>query len=172
MALLTHDEILNRRKSDLIPGKPFSEGQVGPASVDLHLGRTFRPLKKTQKIYHVRADTSCDWGETTELIELKAGEFFLLMPGETCLAITEEEIRLPSNISGWLTGRSCFTRVGLMVYTSFVHPGSRGKQVLEISNHGARPLALHPGVPICQLVLSECNGHATYQGRFQNQRNP
>jgi len=41
--------------------------------------------------------------------------------------------------------------------------------VLEMSNVAGRPLAIHPGVRICQIVLQRCEGHAVYAGRFARQ---
>jgi dCTP deaminase len=51
-----------------------------------------------------------------------------------------------------------------------MQPGIDNKQVLEISNFSPMPLALYPGTAICQFVFQRTIGHATYKGRFKNQR--
>ena len=34
------------------------------------------------------------------------------------------------------------------------------------------PLAIHPGIRICQIVLERTEGHAVYHGRFSEQVSP
>jgi dCTP deaminase len=87
------------------------------------------------------------------------------------LGITRERIRLPSDIAGWLEGRSRYARLGLTVHVTagFVAPGVDGRQVLEMSNVTSRPLAIHAGVRLCQIVLQRCEGSAIYTGRFARQ---
>ena len=170
MAVLTHDEILERVKSGEIIIEPFSPEAVGPASIDLHLDSTFRVFKKTNKILHVTEDI--DFNEVTSVIEAK--EYYTLLPGQAVHGITMEKITLPPTICGHLEGRSRFARVGLMVHitASFIQPGTSGKQVLEMNNTGPIPLAIHPGIAICQLILEECKGRASYVGKFHQQISP
>jgi len=62
----------------------------------------------------------------------------------------------------------------LMVHAtaSFVQPGIDNHQVLEMTNAGPIPLALHPGIAICQFIFEECLGEARYRGRFERQTSP
>jgi len=92
----------------------------------------------------------------------------VLAPGETIHGITRERVRLPEDVAGWLEGRSRFARLGLMIHVTagFVAPGVDARQVLEMSNVAGRPLVLHAGVRVCQIVLQRCEGRARYQGRF------
>jgi dCTP deaminase len=170
MCILTKDEILREIREGNIIIEPFSEDQVGPGSVDLHLGSEFRIFKKLHNIYHV-VDNS-DFNEVTELIS--GNDYFVLMPGESVLGITLEKITLPPYLSGWLEGRSRFARLGLMVHitASFMHPGIDNHQVLELSNVSPMPLALHPGTMICQFIFEKTIGHATYRGIFARQTSP
>jgi len=41
--------------------------------------------------------------------------------------------------------------------------------VLEMSNFGPAPLAVTPGLPICQFVFQRLEGSEQYQGRFAGQ---
>ncbi|MDQ7824352.1 MAG: dCTP deaminase [Candidatus Eremiobacteraeota bacterium] len=170
MCVLTHDEILAEIEKKAIVITPFNPEHVGPGSVDLHLGNEFRVFKKLHEIYHV--DDNSDFNEVTELIPVK--DYFVLMPGESVLGITEERITLPPYISGWLEGRSRFARLGLMVHitASFMHPGIDNHQVLELSNVSPMPLALHPGTKICQFIFQKTIGEATYKGIFMHQDRP
>src|SRR3546814_14353024 len=88
--------------------------------------------------------------------------------GVTIHGITRERITLPSDLCGFLEGRSRYARLGLMIHvtSAFVQPGVRNRQVLEMSNVASRPLRIHPGVRLCQLVVMRTEGEARYTGRF------
>jgi dCTP deaminase len=166
MGVLTREEILKEIRQGTIEVEPFEEGQVGPGSIDLHLGREFRVFKKLRNACVVEDSISVE-----ALTELEAEESFTLMPGETVLGITRERIKLPDTICGWLEGRSRFARMGLVIHmtASFVQPGINNRQVLEIGNLAPFPLVLKPGVRICQMILERTEGKATYRGKFRNQ---
>lgn len=170
MAVLTHDEILRLIREGEISIEPFSEDQVGPASVDLHLDSKFRVFRALPHIHPVTEDASYE--DVTELIEVD--DHLLLLPGQAVHGITVERITLPDNICGWLEGRSRFARVGLMVHMTagFMQPGISNKQVLEMINVGPVPLAIYPGTAVCQFIFEQCLGRAHYRGRFQNQMEP
>ncbi|MBU0619382.1 dCTP deaminase [Patescibacteria group bacterium] len=170
MAVLTKSEILKRVKAGEIIIEPFEEKAIGPASIDLHLGNEFRIFKAIKDVYHV--DKKADYREITKLVTID--KFFLLMPGQTAHGITVEKISLPDDICAWIEGRSSLGRLGLMVHITagFVHPGTCGKQVLEFNNAGPVPLAIYPGISICQLIFLKTLGKAKYRGRFTNQETP
>ena len=170
MCILTHDEILKEIDRGKIKIDPFEESQVGPASVDLHLGNQFRVFRKIHDIFEV-----CDFSDATSITDLiTVDDRFVLMPQETVLGITQECICLSPSICGWLEGRSRFARMGLMVHitASFMHPGIKNRQVLEISNVSPVPLALKPGTLICQFIFGRCLGEASYQGSYKDQMEP
>lgn len=170
MSVLTRDAILREINAGNVVITPLTEDQIGPGSVDLHLGNEFRLFKKMHTIYHV--DNNSDFNQITELV--KVDDCFVLMPQETVLGITTERIKLPPYLCGWLEGRSRFARLGLMVHITagFMQPGIDNRQVLEISNVSSVPLALHPGTRICQFVFMRTDGEATYQGVFAQQDRP
>ena len=172
MAILARDEILRRMKAGIIRVEPFVEAQVGPASVDLHLGSEFRVFKRVRDIFHVTE--AADYESVTDLITIDDGDYFVLMPGETAHGLTRERVTLPDNLCGWLQGRSRFARIGLMVHitASFMHPGIDNHQTLEMNNAGPMPLAIRPGIKICQFVFEETIGSGHYSGRFEHQEHP
>jgi len=167
MAVLTREEILKEIREGTIEVEPFGRDQVGPGSIDLRLGNEFRVFKKLRNALVVKDQLSLE--DLTERVVVK--ESFTLMPGETVLGITQERIKLPGNICGWLEGRSRFARIGLVIHmtASFVQPGINNRQVLEIGNLAPFPLVLKPGVRICQIILERTEGAASYQGKFMRQ---
>jgi dCTP deaminase len=167
MGVLTRKEILKEIRQGTIKIEPFDEDQIGPGSIDLHLGKEFRVFRKLRNACIVEDSVSVE--DLTERLETE--ESFTLMPGETVLGITLERIKLPANICGWLEGRSRFARMGLVIHMTagFVQPGIDNRQVLEIGNLAPFPLVLKPGVRICQIILERTEGEASYHGRFMSQ---
>jgi len=167
MSVLTRQEILKEIRQGTVEIEPFEERQVGPGSIDLHLGSEFRVFKKLRNACVVEDNISVE--DLTERLETE--ESFTLMPGETVLGITLERIKLPANICGWLEGRSRFARMGLVIHMTagFVQPGINNRQVLEIGNLAPFPLVLKPGVRVCQMILERTEGKASYDGRFKSQ---
>jgi dCTP deaminase len=167
MGILTRDEILRAVESGIVEVEPFQQDQVGPGSLDLHLGSEFRVFRKLRNAVVVEDPIAVE--TLTDRVEVQ--DSFTLMPGETVLGITLERIRLPPGLCGWLEGRSRFARIGLVIHmtASFVQPGVNNRQVLEIGNLAPFPLVLKPGVRICQLILERTEGEAAYSGRFSRQ---
>jgi dCTP deaminase len=171
MCVLTGDEIRRELADGRLRIEPLQPDQVGPASIDLHLGRELRvPYVPESGLIHMTED--CDPLEHTRLVTI--GDYYVLAPGETVHGVTLERIFLPANLCGWLEGRSRTARFGLTVHISsgFVHPGVSNHQVLEMTNVSSCALALHPGQRICQIVLERTEGHAVYTGRFAGQTAP
>ncbi len=171
MCVLTRDEILKELESGRLRIEPLDLEQVGPASVDLHLDAEMRiPHPDHDGPVHLAEDREPE--VRTRAIEVD--DHYVLDPGCTILGITRERISFPPNICGWIEGRSCIARVGLMVHVTsgFMHPGVSNRQVLEMTNVSSVPLALHPGLRVCQIVLERTEGEAVYRGRFADQESP
>jgi len=169
MAVLGREAILQAIRQGSIAISPFDPDRVGPASVDLTLASTFRVFRKVHEVIDVHENT--DYRQLTEKIVVPESQHILIMPGETVLGITQERLRLGPGLCGWLEGRSRFARLGLMVHISapFMGPGIDSQQVLEMSNFGPAPLAVAPGLPICQFVFQKLEGSERYAGRFAGQ---
>ncbi len=169
MSILAAPEIRKAIKAGRIKVTPFDPAAIGPGSIDLTLGDSFRVFKVSKKVYD--ADDHADYTKITRLVRTKA---IVVKPGETILGITRERITLAPDLCGWLEGRSRYARLGLMVHisASFMQPGISNRQVLEISNMGHVPLRLHAGTKICQFVFQRAVGKAKYTGEFSGQVAP
>lgn len=167
MCVLTRDVILQEIRAGNIVIDPFDESMVGPGSLDLHLSDEIREFPPKSELYHVTDEPDVEAVTVRRLVE----DFFVLQPGETIHGITRERIKLPGNICGRLEGRSRFARLGLMIHVTagFIQPGVNNRQVLELSNTSREPLAIHPGVRICQFIFERTEGHAIYEGMFKEQ---
>lgn len=167
MGILTHEVIVREMEAGTIVIDPFTPDQVGPASIDLHLDRTFWLFENRHTIHEVSEES--DFELLTRKIVSPDG--VLLQSSETILGLTVERVTLAAHLCGWLEGRSRFARLGLAVHVTagFMQPGIDNRQVLEMTNLGPTPLKLRPGVRVCQLVVERCEGEAVYRGRFAAQ---
>ena len=168
MSVLTRDAILKELASGRLRLEPFSPDQIGPASIDLHLGPELRvPLEVTNGPIDVTDDATPE--AFTRLIPFEKP--YVLAPGHTVHGITRERLFLPPDLCAWIEGRSRIARLGLTVHVSsgFVQPGVANRQVLEMSNFGPNPLELFPGTPICQFIFQRTIGSARYAGTFRDQ---
>jgi dCTP deaminase len=167
MSVLTREVILAEIESGRLSIDPFSSEQLGAASIDLTLGDEIRVFESCDGPIDLREDA--DYRDHTSVYPLD--EPYVLKPGRTIHGITRERICLPGDLCGFLEGRSRFARLGLMIHvtSAFVQPGVANRQVLEMSNVADRPLRIHAGVRLCQLVLMRTEGEARYEGRFAEQ---
>ncbi|MDP6166309.1 MAG: dCTP deaminase [Gammaproteobacteria bacterium] len=155
MRLSDQDIISNLDSGHIVIEPRPSNAVISGVSVDLRLGSSFRVFKD-----HARAfvDVSASRNEINETLEaimsdeivVAHDEAFFLHPGELALAVTKESITIPSDMVGWLDGRSSLARLGLMVHVTAhrIDPGWSGAIVLECFNSGKLPLALKPDMTI------------------------
>jgi dCTP deaminase len=131
---------------------PISDDQIGPASVDLTLGKKFWVFKK-EFVGDAPVDLSkIDFRQATEEFEVEA----ITLPSlGMCLGITKEKITMPDDLIGTLEGRSRYARMGLAVHvtSALVMPGSDNHQVLEIVNFAPFPVTIRAGMRISQIVF-------------------
>lgn len=163
--ILAKKDVLEEIKKKNIRISPFNPKNLQAGSYDLTLDDKFKFFKQV-KSFPIKNDS-----DYKKITYMKKAKKLLLNPGEFVLGITKERIRLPSDIAGWLSGRSRFARLGLLVHitANYVHPGINNKQVLEIYNASPVPLELHPGTRICQIIFERCSGKDGYKGKYAKQ---
>ncbi|MFZ2959198.1 MAG: dCTP deaminase [Candidatus Ozemobacteraceae bacterium] len=169
MTILGRKSILEEIKRGNIRIDPFTPDMVGPASIDLHLSDAFRVFVHLPN--ELRLTEDMDFKAATKGLRVAKGESLIIQPGMTVLGITQEQVTLGPELSGWLEGRSRFARVGLLVHisASFMQPGISNHQVLEMSNFGPIPLRVIPNTPICQFIFQRCENGESYHGVFASQ---
>lgn len=146
------DRLIVRPMPDLVKLE-----KSGAASMDLRLGTWFVSLRHT-RCSSLKVDDTPNAASNNALISkshyVPFGTDFILQPRSFVLGVTLEWIRLPSNLAGYVIGRSSWGRRGLIIATAAgVHPGFTGCLTLELSNVGEIPIAIKPGISICQLFL-------------------
>lgn len=144
-----------------ITPKPNFKDQLGPCSLDLKLGNSFKTFKPTQYPY-LDLKRRTDFEEIMEEIEVEDGAPFILQPKEFIIAITKEEIIISDDIMGRLDGRSSLGRLGLVVHSTAARfdPGWKGKAVMELGNLGIMPIILYAGMRICAMTFETLSSPA------------
>jgi dCTP deaminase len=141
-------------KVQVYPAPDF-ESQLGPCSLDLHLGSTFKVFRQSQYPY-IDLKRKVNLEEVMEEIQVaEDGGPFILQPKDFVLAITKESFTLPSDLMGRLDGRSSIGRLGLVVHSTAARfdPGWSGKALMELGNLGIMPVVLYSGMRICALTF-------------------
>ncbi len=157
---------------------PLDEDCIQPASVDLHLDRTFRIFRIHRSPY---IDVSQPMEDITELVEIDDEQPFIISPGEFVLGSTLESITLPDDIVARLDGKSSLGRLGLLVHATagYVDPGWTGKLTLELSSVAKMPIAIYYNMKVCQISFLRLTtpadrtyGSAELGSKYQGQREP
>ena len=159
--ILTRHEIRDLIAKDLLGFKPdLDVWQNQPHAVDLRLGTIFylpRIWKMTEQGREVlTVDVTENAGDNFEKIELKAGQFFDLAPGESIIASTLEKIELKSpDLMGVLYPRSSINRRGLSVdLTGIIDTFYCGHLMIPIRNKTtSQVIRIYPGERICQVLF-------------------
>ncbi len=176
--LISDRDIRAEIDSQRIVLEPFDPAMVQPSSVDVRIDKFFR-LFDNHKYAHI--DPAEDQPELTRLVEVEAGEPFILHPGEFVLGSTYETVTLPDDIAARLEGKSSLGRLGLLTHSTagFIDPGFSGHVTLELSNMATLPIKLWPGMKIGQLCFFRLTsaaehpyGSGEYGNRYQGQRGP
>jgi len=159
---------------------PLEDGCIQPSSVDLHLDRIFRVFR-VGVLPRPYLDVSHPMEGFTELVEMPDEQAFIIQPGEFVLAGTTETITLPDDIVARVDGKSSLGRLGLLIHATagFVDPGWTGKLTLELSNVAKMPIAIYPGMRICQISFLRLTtpaerlyGSPELGSKYQGQQGP
>jgi dCTP deaminase len=171
--MLTGSEIRTEIESGRIVIDPPLTIISNGVSVDVALAPTFLvPNLPSLRDVDITVGIDADPYEFSE--EVHADEY-ILEPQGFVLGETAERLALPTDICGWIEGKSGRARLGLQVHVTApkIDPGwglAAPKSItLEIVNHSAYKLRLRAGAPIAQLVFHRLaapvdaysGGHAT-----------
>lgn len=152
---------------------------IHASSMDLRLGSTFK-LYEHSKFAVLDPKRPESFVGNMRTITVPDGEPFIVQPGEFVLGVTQERVGLPDDLVARVEGRSSLGRLGIIVHSTagFVDPGFEGTITLEISNLNRLPVALYPGMRVCQLAFemmsseAETPYHKKPHSKYQHQELP
>ena len=143
MTVLCDWEIKNLCEAGMIEG--YAEDLINPASLDVRLGgRLMIEVADTKEFVNV------------DISHRTSKNPYRLMPGEFCLAETEEIFNIPDSISAQFVLKSSRAREGYEnLLAGWIDPGFSGSRLtLELVNARRHwDLPLYPGMKIGQIVF-------------------
>lgn len=101
-------------------------------------------------------------------------QYWLLPPLSYALGVTVETFNIPRNVIGLCMGKSTYARSGLIVNTTPLEPGWRGRLVLEFSNSADLPVRIYANEGVAQVTFFESDedcevSYADRSGKYQDQ---
>ena len=156
--ILSDRDIKKKVASGHIVVKSADQGHtsnINASSLDLRLGRFFKIYNHSQQAVLDPMNRTTFEGMTT-LVEIKEpGTPFIVQPGEFILGVTMEKIKISDDLVARVEGRSSLGRLGIIIHSTagFIDAGFEGTITLEITNINRMPVALYPGMRVCQLAF-------------------
>lgn len=161
MPVLSKKEIIEKIRSKKLKFSPSLDSfQIRMHSVDLRLGYKFLvpkvwDINETGRValnidYLTRPDK-----KYFEVIKLKPGQYFEILPREFIVVETLEKISMPFDMMAVLYPRSSVNRRGLSVDMSgIIDAGYEGSLIIPVRNSTiSQIIRVYPGERFCQLVF-------------------
>jgi len=170
--ILVDWQIIDRIERGYIKIDPFDPELVQPNSIDIRLGNHF--------VWYTPGPDVIDPYDRDSVTTDTEGIFsddITLDPGKFVLAETYEILTLPDNVVASIEGKSSIARLGIELHQTggWIDAGFSGSITLEMCNVNQRPVKMHAGMPIGQLVFytterAACPYNFKKDAKYLNQR--
>lgn len=124
--------------------------------------------------FRTNNDAPLEIGSLTEDdVKRTQADAFVLRPGAFVLAHTMEVIDMPRDCIAFVTDKSSLARFGITLQTTVLEPAWRGQVTLELFNNNCRPVRLHAGMGVAQVIFGRGNpcfvSYGDRAGKYQDQ---
>lgn len=106
--------------------------------------------------------------------DLESDEPVVIGPHSFVLATSVEYIKMPTNLTGIVLGKSTYARCGIVTNFTPLEAGWEGNITIEISNTTPRNAIIYPGEGIAQILFFQgfhCqDSYASKHGKYQGQK--
>lgn len=159
-----------------ITGRRIISAGVSSYGYDLRLApdgfRVFSPVASAE--IDPKKFDECSLVEAPLRSTEDGSQYWLLPPHSYALGVTVETFQMPRNVIGLCLGKSSYARSGLIVNTTPLEPGWRGRLVLEFSNSADLPVRIYANEGIAQVTFFESDedcevSYADRSGKYQDQ---
>lgn len=143
------------------------EHQIGNDSIDLQIGDKAYIMNSDYEYINTLSENSFE--KFFEEVPLSLENGYNLKPGEILFVSTLERIRLTGNLTGRITGRSVFARMGLAVHCTQDKFSSGINSVvgLQLINHSNNVLKIFPYQKLAQIIIHKTSQvEVIYSGAF------
>lgn len=165
MSVLSDVEIREEIRRRTLLVEPFKLDMVRENGLDLSIGDSFCTFKRGVVL---DPDRPGDW---EDYYECERTDAYLLRAGRRVLVHTQETVRMPRYLVGFVNIRSTWARAGIFAPPTIVDAGFHGQIVVEIVG-GDFDIVLRPGYRILHLVIARTGMpvRKVYSGDYQGQR--
>lgn len=176
-------QIAIRRQAIIINPEP-ADDLYSSTSVDLTLDPILTIFNEQTEGVELIIDPTKKKTDTEKLIKGLTTRIpipedgYVMKPGKLILGYSREyiDLRNDTKYAARVEGKSSLARLGLSVHNTAptIHAGFDGCIRLEMVNHGAVPIRLRTGMPICQLIFEQTlgtpvKGYGEHGGQFSGQ---
>jgi len=154
------------RSGDLVI-RPFSEEQVRENGIDLRIGRGYAVQRPVNGLVDI-----CNVDDPRKLYEVVDGDEVVVPPNRFVLVTTEEYVKLPRNVVGFVNLRSTLARWGLVIPPTVVDAGFEGQVTIELVNMSPNTVVIRRGLRFLHLVLVEAEEAEAYASSYRGQLGP
>ena len=136
---------------------------------DLRVGSEFKIFT------NIKGNTIADPKNFTEdnFVTVKEDKSVLIPPNSFALANSLEYFKIPRNITGLVTSKSSYARVGLGNPPTVLEAGWEGVLVLELVNHTSNSIRVYSNSGISQILFFQGEhpkvSYADRDGKYMNQ---
>lgn len=142
--------------------------QLSAATVDLRVGWNFYIPERWKYTDKGRVAINADYSDNAQIqdhyqmVKIKPGQYFEILPEESIIASTLEKITLNSGrLTGVLFPRSSAARRGLAIESGIVDPYFSGNLIISIRNNNDHVVRIYPGERVCQIQIHEISDELT-----------
>ncbi len=164
--ILSDFDLWNYIRSRRLVIEPFREDVVRENGLDLRIGRQIARMKSVNRVFDVHRDDIA-----AEFYELEESESFIIGPREHVLLHTQEYLKLPLDLMGFVNLRSSYARIGLSIPPTIIDANFEGELTIELVG-GEFPVKLYAGDRFLHVVFAKLSSPVDkpYSGRYQGQR--
>jgi dCTP deaminase len=169
MSILSKPRLLEALQKGEIMFEPGIDAfQLSAATIDLRVGWSFYIPERWKYTDKGRVAIQADYSDSAQiqdhyqLIKIKPGQYFEILPGESIIVAALEKITINSGLlMGMLYPRSSAARRGLTVDSGVIDPYFSGNLVIPLRNNNDHVVRIFPGERICQVQIHELSHELT-----------
>lgn len=169
--ILSDYDIDNAIRAKKLVVQPFSLDCLRENSLDLRLGNEIA-VRNPKLGPGVLFDPTNQEHLKDEYV-VEEGKETLVVPGKgQVLLSTQEYLKLPEDLMGFVELRSTLARHGLMLAPTIIDAGFAGNITLSVTNSAQYSIMLKPGLKFAHVVFATLMNKATksYRGAYLNQK--
>ena len=162
--ILSDKDIRNYIRDGKLIIDPLRDDSIRENGVDLRFSGKIGVFKST-KVF-VPGESNPD-----NFFQIMEVDKYILNPGDSIIFSTEEYIKMPNNLIGFINLRSSFARLGLILSPTIIDAGFDGVLTVGLSSTKI-PVLIRRGDRILHIIFSELKSpsESPYSGRYKGRR--